>query len=195
MNKIFLVFLQIAIVSCAISVSLSQLFLFLTFILFFFTKGKESIRLTPISLLSFGVFGFYFLSFFFHFATGGELSYIAGIKGSELKDVLLFSAFLIVQNLKNEEEIAKVEKAFWILLIVLLITGFFSIFSPIRLSRLVSDLFKPSPNWKFAHHYGNLLANWSYEYSFDICWHIPIIRTICVFSIFIFHSGKEKYTI
>ena len=158
MNKIFLVFLQIAIVSCAISVSLSQLFLFLTFILFFFTKGKESIRLTPISLLSFGVFGFYFLSFFFHFATGGELSYIAGIKGSELKDVLLFSAFLIVQNLKNEEEIAKVEKAFWILLIVLLITGFFSIFSPIRLSRLVSDLFKPSPNWKFAHHYGNLLG-------------------------------------
>ena len=86
------------------------------------------------------------------------MSYIAGIKGSELKDVLLFSAFLIVQNLKNEEEIAKVEKAFWILLIVLLITGFFYIFSPIRLSRLVSDLFKPSPNWKFAHHYGNLLG-------------------------------------
>lgn len=158
MNRFFILFLQIAIVSCAISVSLSQLFLFLTVILYFITRGRDSIRLTPIFFLSIGIFGFYFLSFFYHLAFSGQTSYLSVIKGSELKDVLLFSAFLVVQNLKSKEDIEKIEKAFWLLLVVLLISGFVSIFSPVRLSRLVSDLFKPSPAWRFAHHYGDLLG-------------------------------------
>ncbi len=165
MNRLFILFLQISIVSCAISVSLSQLFLFFTLILYLITKGYKSFRLTAISMLSLGIFILYGLSFFYHIPNSEVWTYIAAIKGTEFKDVLLFGAFLVVQNLNDSEEIKKIEKAFWILLIVLLISGFISIFSPIRLSRLISDLFKPSPTWKFAHHYGDL---------FGVGIHLPI---------------------
>lgn len=158
MNKLFIPCLQIAIVTCAISVSISQLFLFFTLILFFITQKRPYFRFTPISILSLGIFVLYFISFFYHLIQGGDLNYFSVLKGSELKDVLLWSAFLVLQGVKTEEEIKKIENAFWILLIVLLVTGLISIFSPIRLARLITDLIKPSTAWKFTHHYGNLLG-------------------------------------
>ena len=157
-HKIFILFLQIAIVSCAISVSLSQLFLFLTLVLYLLLKGYKSFRLTSISLLALGIFILYALSFLLHTPRSDPWTYLISIKGTEFKDVLLFGAFLVMQNLRDSEDRKKIEKAFWILLVVLLVTGFVSVFSQIRLSRLISDLFKPSANWKFAHHYGDLLG-------------------------------------
>ena len=156
MNKAFIICLQIAIVSCAVSVSISQLFLFITLILYFFRNERNVSYNNPILVLSLGIFGFYFLSFIFHLFLSREISYLTYIKGSELKDVLLFSAFFVIQGVKTREELEKLEKAFWYLLIVLLVTGLISIFSPIRLSRLITDLIKPSLAWKFSHHYGDV---------------------------------------
>ncbi|HMV45019.1 MAG TPA: O-antigen ligase family protein [Leptospiraceae bacterium] len=156
-EKAFLISLQIGIVACAISVSLSQLFLFITVFFFILTKRYKEVRFTPIFFLSIGIFGFYLISILSHTLTSGNFSLAASFKGSEFKDLLLFSAFLVIQSIKGEEEIRKVEKAFTILLFVLIVTGFISIFTQVRLSRLITDLIKPSPNWKYTHHYGDIL--------------------------------------
>lgn len=165
MNRAFIFCLQFAIVSCAISVSISQLFLFITLVLFFLQRERIVIHRSPILLLSSGIFGFYFLSFLVHFLSTRDLNYFSQIKGSELKDVLLLSAFFVVQGLKNQEEVEKIEKAFGLLLAVLIISGLISVFSPIRLSRLITDFVRPSSAWKFSHHYGDV---------FGIGIHLPI---------------------
>ena len=64
-HKIFILFLQIAIVSCAISVSLSQLFLFLTLVLYLLLKGFNSFLAHKHFLVSSGNFIFT-LSFLMH---------------------------------------------------------------------------------------------------------------------------------
>lgn len=158
MHKLFIPCLQIAIVSCAISVSISQLFLFFTLVLFFITQKRPYFRFTPIVGLSLTIFVLYFISYFYNLISSGDYSSITTLKGSELKDVLLWSAFLVLQGIKTEEDKKRIEKAFEILVIVLIITGFISIFSQIRLSRLLTDWIKPSTAWKFSHHYGDLIG-------------------------------------
>ncbi|MCE9499938.1 MAG: O-antigen ligase family protein [Leptospira sp.] len=159
MHKVFIFSLQVSIVSCAVSVSLSQLFLFLSLILYFFDKDRIKLEFSPLLKASLFLFITYLVSFTYQFISQNfNFAYLASARTSELKDILLFSGFIIVQNLGSDEEKEKIQKAFLIFLWVVLITGFISCFSPIRLSRLLSDLVRTSPNWKFTHHYGDVLG-------------------------------------
>ncbi|MBE7410810.1 MAG: O-antigen ligase family protein [Leptospiraceae bacterium] len=158
LHKVFLILLQLSIISCGLSVSFSQFFLALSFIFYLFDKEKENSIITPIYISSLALFGFYILSFMYrYYQLNFEYSYLKKVSSSELKDIFLFLGFLVIQNIK-EEEIPKIKRAFWILFGILVVTGFFSVFTPVRFSRLINDLIKPSTTWKFTHHYGNIFG-------------------------------------
>ncbi|WP_411824808.1 O-antigen ligase family protein [Leptospira sp. 'Mane'] len=153
--RIYLLFLSLSIISCAISVSLSQLFLVITFSLFLFLPEKPNFK-SPLVLILVCFYSWQFVTLVFHFFESGfEISVISRAFKAEMKDIFLVSAFFCIQGVKKED-IPKVTKAILIFSIIILVTGIVSVFSPIRLSRLVSDLFKHSSSWPYQHHYGSL---------------------------------------
>lgn len=154
-DRIYTSFLITSIVSCGISISISQMFLFLSLILFILSGRWKNISVSkPLFYLPVLLFSTYAVSAFIHgFSEDG--TYFKRLQTSELKDVLLFPAFLMISTLK-EEEIPKIEKAFLGLIGILLFTGLISAFSPIRLSRLLTDWIKPSGAWRLTHHYGDV---------------------------------------
>ncbi len=160
MRKYFLFFLQASIIGAGISISVGQSFLFLALITFLF-QSKRKIHISPILYFGFGIFILYFLSSFYQFVFYNKQLIQ---KSSEFKDVFLFSAFILVNNLEREE-VYKLKKTFLILIILITLEGILSVFSNIRLSRLITDLYKFNPNYRFAHHYGDIL---------NIKLHIPI---------------------
>jgi hypothetical protein len=153
-QKIFLFFLQASILTCAVSISISQGFLFLSFLFFWMIPEKRKLDYSPLFWSGIAIFGMYLLSFFAHLGHDESFS-IFFSRQSEFKDLLLFSAFLLTHNL-NSEERKKVKNAFLGLVGLLVFTGFLSIFSKVRLSILLSELFKDVNHWRFAHHYGDI---------------------------------------
>lgn len=160
MRKFFLFFLQASIIGAGISISVGQSFLFFAFIFYLF-QSKKKIHLSPIFYFGLGIFGLYFFSSLYQFFFfKKELI----PKSSEFKDIFLFSAFFLVNNLEKEE-LMKLKKSFLILILLITFQGILSIFSPVRLSRLITDLYKFNPNYRFAHPYGEI---------FNFKLHIPI---------------------
>jgi O-antigen ligase len=155
--RAYLSFLCLSIISCAISVSLSQLFLGLCFLTFVFLKGKPDFR-SRILLLLIIFYSYELASLFYHFvATGFNHAVLELALKSEMKDILLLSAFFVVQGAREEDK-HKITKAFSIFAYIILVSGFISIFSETRLARAISDLYKSSSTWPFQHHYGSLLG-------------------------------------
>lgn len=152
-KKIYLFSLQTAIITCGISVSLSQLFLGITLILFLSDRERRK-RITPtpflITILIF--FSIYFISFLYHIPIS-DTGILPFIKQSEFKDILLFFAFFLTLTLERSE-FKKIESSFVVLLSILTITGFFSIFSIYRFTYLFNSLFRTVTTWKYQHHYG-----------------------------------------
>ncbi len=154
-QKIFLAFLQIGILTTGVSVSISQMFLGISFLLFLFDSERRArVRFYPVVLSSFLFFGLYLISIFWNYRDFPlDSSLFLQIKQSEFKDFLLFLAFFLTSTLKGEE-VEKIKKTFFYLLILISTTGFFSIFSIYRFSYLVNSLFRSVTTWKFQHHYG-----------------------------------------
>ena len=156
-QKIFLIFLQIAIVSCALSVSLSQLFLGLSFVLFLFDKERRSrFQITPLIIIILSFFGIYLLSFIWNYSKiGNESNFLLALRNSEFKDILLGFGFILTSTLEKSER-KKINLAIYILLGILIITGFLSIFSIYRFSYLINSLFREVKSWQYQHHYGRI---------------------------------------
>lgn len=156
-QKIFLIFLQIAIISCALSVSLSQLFLGLSFVLFLFDNERRSrFQITPISALILSFFGIYLLSFFWNYSKNENgINFLLDLRNSEFKDILLSFGFILTSTLDNKER-KKINLAIFILIGILIITGFFSIFSIYRFSFLINSIFREIKTWQYQHHYGRI---------------------------------------
>ena len=156
-QKIFLIFLQIAIVSCALSVSLSQLFLGLSFVLFLFDKERRSrFQITPLIIIFLSFFGIYLLSFIWNYSkVGNGSNFFLALRNSEFKDILLGFGFILTSTLEKSER-KKINLAIYILLGILIITGFLSIFSIYRFSYLINSLFRDVKSWQYQHHYGKI---------------------------------------
>ncbi|EPG75451.1 O-antigen ligase [Leptospira fainei serovar Hurstbridge str. BUT 6] len=141
-----------------VSVSISQTFLVLAFCF----GLCHTIRSRPVSnwfpkhqifYLCIALFVWYFLDFLVHFLSGEDEFYLKRAFNSELKDFFLFFGFLSVWFLK-EDDIPKAFTGLVVLFLVLIFTGIIGGFSPVRLSRLISDLYKESSAYKFTHPLG-----------------------------------------
>lgn len=140
-----------------LSVSLGQLFLGLTFVFYIADKNRKPIQWSLLFKLSSLLFGLYLFSALVHFVQSGfSIIYLKSIKTSEIKDILLFFGMVLITNIKTED-FGRVQRFIWYSVLVLVITGFLSIFTPYRLGKMVTDLFTPTHTWKFTHHYGNLM--------------------------------------
>lgn len=153
--RLYRSFLALSIISCALSVSLSQLFLLLSFVFFLFLDEKPKLTSNLVKIL----FVFYLwqiVTVLYHFAAVGfDMNSIKQAFRDEMKDIFLVTAFVSVQGIKKEDK-SYLYKTFFIFSLVIVFTGFISIFSMTRLSRLISDLYKSSSSWPYQHHYGNI---------------------------------------
>ncbi len=150
----YLQFLTLSILSCALSVTFSQVFLGITFLLWLFLPKKPSLR-SPISyLLSFFYLWQLTVYFGLGFSSENPLASLALGARQEMKDILLVTAFIVVQAVKKEDQ-ARLTQSFSRMGWLLLLTGAISIFSETRLARLISDLYQSNSSWPFQHHYGN----------------------------------------
>lgn len=156
LRKITLFLFCASIVTIGLSVSLSQGFLVLAFLFSLPTSKTSGFWKEPVIVLGVLFFGWYLGDFFIHaFREESFRTYAKTAFNAELKDIFLFIGLILAWNLKKEE-FPKVLKALHVLFWILLVTGFISSFSPIRLSRLISDLYRVSQNWKFTHPMGSV---------------------------------------
>lgn len=102
-----------------------------------------------------GIFGIYVISLLINWSPDNLKAFFS--KQSEFKDVLLLSAFLVTHNLSLEEQ-AKIKTAFYILILVLIVTGVVSIFSHVRLSVLLNEMFREVKHWRYTHGYGEIFG-------------------------------------
>ncbi|TGK13817.1 O-antigen ligase domain-containing protein [Leptospira fletcheri] len=142
-----------------ISVSLSQAFLVLSFGFGF----SDTVRNRPLSqwfphhplfYASLLLFSWYFSDFFLHLISDQDANHPKRAFDSELKDFFLFFGFLAIWFLR-EEDLPKVRNGMFLLFLVLIVTGVIGGFSPVRLSRLVTDLYRDSTAYKFTHPLGS----------------------------------------
>ncbi|MCW7493875.1 O-antigen ligase family protein [Leptospira sp. 2 VSF19] len=153
--RIYRSFLTLSIISCALSVSLSQLFLLLSFVFFLFLPEKPKLGSQLVKIL-FLFYVWQIVTVLYHFAGSGfDFNSIKHAFRDEMKDIFLVTAFVSVQGIKPEDK-KYLYKTFFIFALVIVITGFISIFSMTRLSRLISDLYKTSASWPYQHHYGKI---------------------------------------
>ncbi|RHX79040.1 O-antigen ligase family protein [Leptospira yasudae] len=156
LRKITLFLFCASIVTIGLSVSLSQGFLVLAFITSLFSTKTPGFWKEPVILVCLFFFGWYLTDFAIRaFSEQSFRAYAKTAFNAELKDIFLFIGLILAWNLKKEE-FPRILKTLNILFWVLLVTGFVSSFSPIRLSRLISDLYRESANWKFTHPMGHL---------------------------------------
>ncbi|RHX86907.1 O-antigen ligase family protein [Leptospira stimsonii] len=156
LRKITLFLFCASIVTIGVSVSLSQGFLVLAFLFSLFTSKTKGFWKEPTITIAVAFFSWCLIDFWIHATNEENFSrYAKTAFNAELKDIFLFSGLIIAWNLKKEEFPA-VFRALHILFWVLLITGLVSSFSSVRLSRLISDLYRESPNWKFTHPMGQI---------------------------------------
>ncbi|TGM59928.1 O-antigen ligase family protein [Leptospira adleri] len=156
LRKITLFLFCASIVTIGVSVSLSQGFLVLAFVSSLFSSKTKGFWKEPAILVAVAFFLWYLIDFGIHASVEENFSrYAKTALNAELKDIFLFSGLIVAWNLKKEEFPA-VYRALHILFWVLLITGLASSFSSVRLSRLISDLYRESSNWKFTHPMGQI---------------------------------------
>ncbi|MDV6235044.1 O-antigen ligase family protein [Leptospira ellisii] len=156
LRKITLFLFCACIVTIGVSVSLSQGFLVLAFLASLFRPKTSGFLKEPVIVFALLFFGWYFADFLIHaISEKNFFAYAKSAWNAELKDFFLFSGLIVAWNLRKEE-FPSVWKALRILFWILLITGIVASFSPIRLSRLISDLYRSSPNWKFTHPMGQI---------------------------------------
>lgn len=156
LRKITLFLFCSSIIAIGLSVSISQGFLVLAFLFSLFSSKTSGFWKEPIILIGFLFFSWYLGDFLIHsFREENFKIYSKTAFNSELKDIFLFIGLLLSWNLRKEE-LPTVLKALNVLFWVLLVTGFISSFSPVRLSRLISDLYRESSNWKFTHPMGQI---------------------------------------
>lgn len=150
-------------VTIGISVSLSQGFLVLSFLFglthFLLSENRNrNWARHPLFLLSVSLFAWYFIVFGAHrFLDSPNSVPIKNAWNGELKDFFLFFGFLSVCFV-SKEDLPKTYRALFWLLLVLVITGFIGGFTPVRLARLVSELYKESSTYKFTHPLGSILS-------------------------------------
>lgn len=151
LQKFFLLSLMISIASCGISVSLSQLFLGISFLFYISDPLRKKIH--PSLLLFSGLF--LFTSFIISFSANHPMSEYRLIAKSECKDFLLFSGFILTAGLDRMER-ESVYRGFKVLLLILIVTGIISIFTKIRLSVILNQPFKNPSGWIYTQHFGNI---------------------------------------
>ncbi|EMY78850.1 O-antigen ligase [Leptospira weilii serovar Ranarum str. ICFT] len=156
LRKITLFLFCASIVTIGLSVSLSQGFLILAFLTSLFSSKTSGFWKEPAILVGVLFFGWYLSDFVIHsYQEENFRTYFKTAFNSELKDIFLFIGLILAWNLKKEE-FPTILKTLNVLFWILLVTGFISSFSPVRLSRLVSDLYRESSNWKFTHPMGHV---------------------------------------
>ncbi len=149
-------FLSASIITCGISVSLSQGFLALSFLTGLFLKNTNFRNLSPGIKMAIVFWGYIFLNLLFHIIKKGwDLGYIQNAISQEPKDFFLFLACVTMLFLEKED-MKLVYRSFLALLIVLVVSGFISIFSEYRLAWLISSLHKEMTTWGKQH----LQAEW-----------------------------------
>ncbi|WCL50576.1 O-antigen ligase family protein [Leptospira sp. GIMC2001] len=154
-RKFFLFFLCSSIVTSAISVSLGQGFLMLAVISFLLQRQLPD-RPRNIFLIASLFWSAQILILLFNYANSGfEFMELKRGWNSETKDVFLFFGFLCFTILKKEE-LPLIKKSFLIFTIVLVSTGFISIFSDYRLGWLISSLYRDMKSWGFQHNYSRI---------------------------------------
>jgi O-antigen ligase len=153
--RLYRSFLALSIISCALSVSLSQLFLLLSFVFFLFLEKKPKLAGNLVKIL-FIFYSWQIVTVLYHFAVAGfDTTSIKHAFRDEMKDIFLVTAFVSVQGIKKEDK-TFLYKTFFVFSLLIVFTGFISIFSMTRLSRLISDLYKTSSSWPYQHHYGKI---------------------------------------
>ncbi|PJZ44779.1 O-antigen ligase family protein [Leptospira brenneri] len=153
--RIYRSFLTLSIISCALSVSLSQLFLLLSFVFFLFLPKKTKFTSNLVKII-FLFYAWQIVTVLYHFsASGFDFNSIKHAFRDEMKDIFLVTAFVSVHGIKPEDR-KYLYKVFFVFALVIVFTGFVSIFSMTRLSRLISDLYKTSTSWPYQHHYGKI---------------------------------------
>lgn len=190
-HKYFIHSLRLSIIFAGLSVSVSQFFLFLSAILMFFDKPR--FHFTPLVKAAALLFAAYLFSFLLHWYFSPGLSYAKTAWKAELKDIMLFFAFLVMQNLKTEDG-TKIKQAFYALMILLVATGFVSIFSRYRLSRLVTDLYMVSGTWPFQHHQGTVLGIHLYLPIGFMNTHLTFGGLLLFFYPFAFFDALQKFS-
>ncbi|MCR1794292.1 MULTISPECIES: O-antigen ligase [unclassified Leptospira] len=147
--------------SIGISVSLSQGFLVLSF---FFGLAdqlkvgnwKEILPNHPVSKISISLFFWYGIVFLIHLVFGNSgPEYTKSAWNGELKDFFLFFGLLSV-GFTTKEDLPKVYRALFWLFLLLVFTGVVGGFTPVRLSRLITDLYKTSTSYRFTHPLGSI---------------------------------------
>lgn len=153
--RLYRSFLALSIISCALSVSLSQLFLLLSFVFFLFLEEKPKLSGKIVKVLLI-FYLWQIVTVLYHFSAAGfDFSSIKHAFRDEMKDIFLVTAFISIQGIKKEDK-SFLYKTFFIFSLIIVISGFISIFSMTRLSRLISDLYKTSSSWPYQHHYGKI---------------------------------------
>lgn len=154
-RKFFLSFLSISIISCAVSVSISQGFLVLSFLVLLFSP-KEKWEINRIFLISLLFWLGEFFIFIIHFSFSNfDLSYLKIALNAELKDFFLYLAFICMMNLKKSE-LPQMRQSIHAFAFMLIITGFISIFSEFRLGWLIASISRTMTSWAYQHNYFRL---------------------------------------
>ncbi|PJE01795.1 MAG: ligase [Leptospira sp.] len=154
-RKFFLSFLSISIISCAVSVSISQGFLVLSFLVLIFSP-KEKWEINRIFLISLLFWLGEFFIFIIHFSFSNfDLSYLKIALNAELKDFFLYLAFICMMNLKKSE-LPQMRQSIHAFAFMLIITGFISIFSEFRLGWLIASISRTMTSWAYQHNYFRL---------------------------------------
>lgn len=149
------VFLGLSIISCAISVSFSQIFLALSFVLSLLLPSIRREKNEVVYLITL-FYAWQLLSLSWNASLSPDL-WLSLKKGfqAEMKDCFLVLAFFVTHKLSEKDKFY-VLKIFLIFSWVLILSGFISIFSETRLSRIISDLYRISNTWPYQHYYGDI---------------------------------------
>nr|WP_246050501.1 O-antigen ligase family protein [Leptospira langatensis] len=146
-----------------VSVSLSQGFLVLSFLfglssLLLEKRFDEIFPRHGLFRISLALFLWYWIVFALHLALDPDnQTRLRSAWNGELKDFFLFFGFLSVGFTKKEDVPRLFSALFWLFLLLIL-TGLIGGFTPVRLSRLISDLYRESHTYKFTHPLGSVFS-------------------------------------
>lgn len=162
LHRFFLICLFISIISCGLSVSLSQGFLAFAFLFGLLDKKDSTYTVNywknSIFLTSLLFWVLVFINVLYHWSSSNwELSYLKRALSQEPKDVYLFLTAICMLWIRKED-FNLISKAFFVLTVVIVISGFISIFSEYRLAWLVSSLYKNMSTWGKQHLLGEILG-------------------------------------
>ncbi|MCC5814120.1 MAG: O-antigen ligase family protein [Leptospira sp.] len=152
-RQFFLFFLSASIITSAMSVSLSQGFLGLAFVTFLFLRDK-AFPMGNLMKIALVFWGLEITSLLIHFLMSGlDWDYLKKGATSEPKDIFLFLAFVCMTKVRRED-LPLIYRSFVAFSIILVISGFISLFSEYRLGWLFSSLHREMTTWGKQHLQG-----------------------------------------